>query len=257
MLMKKLYFTILSMLLVAVAPANAQVDYTPVNNGERTYSMYNMTRSIQKLQLDRAGSYEDFVLDATMKSQDYLDATELCTFHVDPSETVEMQVVINNNDNQWTHHYIYIDADANGFTAAIADDSDYEPAGDLVAYSVYNTSYYGGDGPNEGVNSAGERVTNLNVPYIPSFEAPAEPGLYRLRVKQDWCNIDPSGSASTFKSNGGQIIDIMLQVGDVTSVDVVVADAENVIYDLCGRRVDEITVAGIYIVNGKKVLFAE
>ena len=33
-----------------------------------------------------------------------------------------------------------------------------------------------------------------------------------------------------------------------------VENASNVIYDLTGRRVEEIAAPGIYIVNGKKVL---
>ena len=39
-----------------------------------------------------------------------------------------------------------------------------------------------------------------------------------------------------------------------TAIDAVAADADAVIYDLSGRRVKEITVKGIYIVNGKKVI---
>lgn len=36
--------------------------------------------------------------------------------------------------------------------------------------------------------------------------------------------------------------------------DVTVVDGNNEIYDMCGRKIKEITVAGIYIINGKKVL---
>lgn len=43
-------------------------------------------------------------------------------------------------------------------------------------------------------------------------------------------------------------------IEDVEVEDVEVEDVEQVIYDLTGRRVDNITNAGIYIVNGKKVL---
>ena len=53
----------------------------------------------------------------------------------------------------------------------------------------------------------------------------------------------------------GQIINVVF--GDektVTSIEnIAVENAENVIYDITGRRVNEITNAGIYIVNGKKV----
>ena len=53
----------------------------------------------------------------------------------------------------------------------------------------------------------------------------------------------------------GQIINVVF--GDenaVTSIEnVTVENGENVIYDITGRKVKEITNAGIYIVNGKKV----
>jgi hypothetical protein len=43
--------------------------------------------------------------------------------------------------------------------------------------------------------------------------------------------------------------------GNNASVDnIPVADGEQVIYDLLGRRVENITGAGIYIVNGRKVI---
>ena len=42
--------------------------------------------------------------------------------------------------------------------------------------------------------------------------------------------------------------------GESSIDDVVVENGEKVIYDLTGRRIDNITKAGIYIVNGKKVL---
>lgn len=52
------------------------------------------------------------------------------------------------------------------------------------------------------------------------------------------------------------IVDVVFGEEDkVTSIEnIAVENAENVIYDITGRRVNEITKAGIYIVNGKKVL---
>ena len=42
--------------------------------------------------------------------------------------------------------------------------------------------------------------------------------------------------------------------GEETSINEITTDTEKVIYDLTGRCIDEITEAGIYIVNGKKTL---
>ena len=53
-----------------------------------------------------------------------------------------------------------------------------------------------------------------------------------------------------------QVINVVFgDENSVTSIsNIAVENAENVIYDITGRRVNEITEAGIYIVNGKKVL---
>ena len=53
---------------------------------------------------------------------------------------------------------------------------------------------------------------------------------------------------------GGTFVFEVKEVEDATAIDAVAADADAVIYDLSGRRVKEITVKGIYIVNGKKVI---
>jgi predicted urease superfamily metal-dependent hydrolase len=79
-----------------------------------------------------------------------------------------------------------------------------------------------------------------------------------MRVKQDWCNIDPAGDADgkfdDFKNNGGQIIDVILEVVEATGIENVEADTVKAIYDITGRKIENITKGGIYIVNGKKVL---
>jgi hypothetical protein len=62
-------------------------------------------------------------------------------------------------------------------------------------------------------------------------------------------------------ANGGQIVDFMIEVVDPDApadIDEVEAEEEvspvfEGIYDLQGRKLDEITKTGIYIVNGKKV----
>ena len=47
----------------------------------------------------------------------------------------------------------------------------------------------------------------------------------------------------------------VVMVVDNTGIDEITSDSEkSIIYDLTGRRIDEITAPGIYIVNGKKIL---
>ena len=73
----------------------------------------------------------------------------------------------------------------------------------------------------------------------------------KMDAEKLYCTIDIDMSAIL-----GQVINVVF--GDenaVTSIsNIAVENAENVIYDITGRRVNEITEAGIYIVNGKKVL---
>ena len=153
---------------------------------------------------------------------------------------------------------MFIDKDGDGFTASIAEGSSWAPAGDLVAYSFYNND---SSSDENGWNSVGQSISgnNRNKPSIPAFTVPAEAGVYRMRFKQDWCNIDPQGDADgkfgDFKQNGGQIIDLYLTVTDDTGVEEVLGENNEVkgIYDLQGRKVENPT-KGIYVVNGKKVM---
>ena len=154
---------------------------------------------------------------------------------------------------------MFIDFDGDGFTASIAEGSDWAPAEDLVAYSFYNNN---SSSDESGWNSVGAVITgnNRSTPAIPAFKAPETEGTYRMRVKQDWCNIDPAGDADgkfgDFKANGGQIIDLTLVVIYPIGIESVESENVNVkgIFDLQGRKIEQITAPGLYIVNGKKVL---
>ena len=173
-----------------------------------------------------------------------------------PGETLSLEI---ETEGSWVNHYVYIDFDADGFTASIETGSNWQVAEDLVAYSFYNN---GGYSDESGWNSEGEIVSgdNRSKPALPSFVVPTQPGIYRLRIKQDWCSIDPAGDSDSnfggiFSNYGGQIIDVMLNVTDSTGIESVETESGAlVIYDLQGRRLNEITTSGIYIVNGKKVL---
>ena len=65
-----------------------------------------------------------------------------------------------------------------------------------------------------------------------------------------YCNIDIDMTA-----NLGQVINVKFGKEDLSGIEnITMENSANVIYDLTGRKVDAITTAGIYIVNGKKVL---
>ena len=224
------------------------VDYTPTYTGAKTRTGRNIiTVSIND------NSYE---LTTDEQTSCYVDATETVPFKVVAGATVKANV---EYQGEWMHHSVYIDFDGDGFTSAIEEGSEWKPAGDLVAYSFYNNN---GSSDEYGYNSVGTYMSGMDrhMPEMPEFVAPATPGIYRMRFVQDWCSIDPNGDSDgkfgDFMDNGGQIVDVMLEVveGTTDGIEEVETEAEKVIYDLTGRRILEITKSGIYVVNGKKVI---
>ncbi len=225
-----------------------EVDYTPTYTG----NVERYDRNVTAVTLN--DNRFDLLTDA--QSMCYVDATETVTFTVVAGSTLKAAV---EHKGEWLHHSVYIDFEGDGFTSGLEEGSEWKPAGDLVAYSFYNN---GGEGDGYGWNSVGQSITgdNRNNPEIPEFTAPIEPGLYRIRFVQDWCSIDPMGDADgkfgDFMGNGGQIIDVMLEVTVADGISEVNGENGNVktIYDLTGRKIENITTPGIYIVNGRKVL---
>ena len=228
------------------------VDYTPTNNGRRT----NTGRVIRGITLTAASGENSYTLTADEQTQDYTDATAVALFKVNVGEEL---TITFDKAGEWIHQFVFIDFDGDGFTASIAEGSEWAPAEDLVAYSFYNND---SSSDASGWNSVGTSITgnDRNKPAVPAFNAPETAGTYRMRVKQDWCNIDPAGDADgkfgDFKANGGQIIDVTLEVIDPTGIESVESENVNVkgIFDLQGRKIEQITAPGLYIVNGKKVL---
>ena len=234
-----------------------EVDYTPAFTGTKTKT----DRWINGISLSSTMHANDkLVVDNSemLCYNDYYDAVEM---KVLAGETVTASLEVGDNSaaSLWMNAYVYIDTDADGFTASIAGGSNHAPAGDLVSYSFYNN---GGNSDESGWNSVGGSLRGdaRSTVTLPSFTVPTAPGVYRVRVKLDWCNIDPNGDQDdkfgNFMSNGGQIVDFKLVVTDATDIEEVETENEDVetIYDLRGRRIQEITGPGIYIVNGRKVL---
>ena len=227
--------------------------YEPRNVGNKTRTDRNINSISLSSAFHGASSYE---LTAADKGLDYVNlvkSEEPVYFVVAPGETVTPSV---DAAGSWVHFFVFVDKEGDGFTAGVDADG-YTPTGDLVAYSFYNNDSASDE---LGWNSIGQSISgdNRNKPTIPAFTAPEEAGVYRLRFKQDWCNIDPQGDADgkfgDFKQNGGQIIDLLLTVTDNTGIENVKGENGKVngIYDLQGRKLERISAPGIYIVNGKK-----
>ena len=228
--------------------------YEPRNIGNKTRNDRNINSVSLSSDFHGASSY---ALTAADKGLDYVNLASVAEpvyFVVAPGETVTATV---DAAGSWVHFYVFIDKEGDGFTAGVAEDG-YTPTGDLVAYSFYNNN---SSSDESGWNSIGNVITgnNRNKPSIPAFTAPEELGTYRMRIKQDWCSIDPQGDADgkfgDFKQNGGVIVDVLLAVSNTTGIEEVKTEngAVKAIYDLQGRKVVNPT-SGIYIVNGKKTV---
>ena len=227
--------------------------YEPRNVGNKTRNDRNINSITLSSDFHGASSY---ALTATDKGLDYVNmatAAEPVYFVAAPGETVTATV---DAAGSWVHFFVFIDKEGDGFTASIANGSNYAPAGDLVAYSFYNND---SSSDESGWNSVGDVITgnNRNKPSIPAFAVPEEAGTYRMRFKQDWCSIDPQGDADgkfgDFKANGGAIVDVLLVVTNSTGIEEVKVENAEGIYDLTGRKLEQISAPGVYIVNGKKV----
>lgn len=231
------------------------VDYTPNHTGEKTRT----ERLLNGVTMVSSYTWEanTLTIDNTtpMAYSEYVDSVSMIAA---PGDVVSMTV---DATGSWMNAFVYIDTDADGFTASIAEGSEWQPAGDLVAYSFYNNGNTDSDAT--GWNSVGDVVTgnDRSTIVLPDFAVPATEGTYRVRVKYDWCNIDPAGSTDsywggTFMSHGAQIVDFLLKVETVPTGIENVTEGTVVegIYDLSGRRIDTVSAPGIYIVNGKKTL---
>ena len=129
---------------------------------------------------------------------------------------------------EWMHGYVYIDLDNNKQFSFNADGAD-QTGTEVVSYSYYKDK-----------NSKGEAVaSSCNVNPMPAFTAPTTPGIYRIRFKVDWDNIDAGGSVLTTNhilSNGGGIWDATLEV---VAAEPEVTEVSNKTYESNLRILDE------------------
>ncbi len=111
----------------------------------------------------------------------------------------------------WMAGYAYIDLDNNGLFDVEYDDNGVIDAKELMAYSLYKKK-----------DSAGNAVPGEPSLTPPSFVIPADtkPGIYRMRYKADWDNVDPggnNGSTNNITTNGGVIVDTRINIHAATA----------------------------------------
>ena len=100
----------------------------------------------------------------------------------------------------------YLDKDDNGKFDVDYTNSGVTNARDLVSYSYYKDK-----------NSAGKSASGDCGVGLPSFKIDDDmkPGIYRMRYKVDWDNVDPGGSTATgnlITGNGGALIDVLVNI---------------------------------------------
>lgn len=132
----------------------------------------------------------------------YFNKTENI-FLAKPGETVTPTI---DWKGEWMHGYAYLDKDDNGKFDVDYTNSGVTNARDLVSYSYYKNK-----------NSAGKSASGDCGVGLPSFKIDNDmkPGIYRMRYKVDWDNVDPGGSTATdnlITGNGGALIDVLVNI---------------------------------------------
>lgn len=142
-------------------------------------------------------------------------------FTVKAGDEVQPQIGFNG---AWMDGYVYVDfANDGAFNVNLGDNYSLLEGNDLVSFSWLAPN---NDDGVVGKNSKGEDVPKGNhvangAITPPSFTIPAGTpiGFYRMRYKTDWNYADAGGDASSIVGNGGNIIDIRLNVhGDEVNI---------------------------------------
>lgn len=193
---------------------------------ENTYASSRYIRSVsltsdngQKQQYPSSNSY------SALTTKLYLDATSSAIFEVNAGESYTPDI---DYSTDWMHAYAYIDYNRDGeFSHKMnANGHAVDNESELVCFSAYSTDYTGGatgnwyDSNGKSLGNMAQGNYSCNTTTMPSFTVPAnlQSGLYRMRLKIDWCSLDAGGNDGSdgtnnaIWSNGGGIIDIMLNV---------------------------------------------
>lgn len=170
----------------------------PINFEENTAHTRGDDRYVKNIKL---GSQSVAINQNTDKKL-YFNKTENI-FLAKPGETVTPTI---DWKGEWMHGYAYLDKDDNGKFDVDYTNSGVTNARDLVSYSYYKDK-----------NSAGSRASGDCGVTLPSFKIDNDmkPGIYRMRYKVDWDNVDPGGSTATgnlITNNGGALIDVLVNI---------------------------------------------
>ena len=170
----------------------------PINYEESTAHTRGDARYVKNVKL---GS-QSVAINQNSDKKLYFNKTENI-FLAKPGETVTPTI---DWKGEWMHGYAYLDKDDNGKFDVDYTNSGVTNARDLVSYSYYKNK-----------NSAGKSASGDCGVGLPSFKIDNDmkPGIYRMRYKVDWDNVDPGGSTATdnlITGNGGALIDVLVNI---------------------------------------------
>ena len=207
--MKKNSPLVLLLCLATMAPIGGLAQTTglyPINYDE-SQPITNTSRYTNAVTLSSGDGQQSVAVDQLSERLLYIKRLDDCLF-AKPGETVKagFSSVMN-----WMCGYAYIDLNNNGLFDLEYDDNGIVDKNELMTYSLYKTK------DSDGKTVSGEPALNP-----PSFVIPAgtKPGIYRMRYKVDWDNVDPggnNGATNKITTNGGVIVDTRINIHAATA----------------------------------------
>lgn len=209
--MSKIHVSLTALLLAGIAmPGFAQDDY-PLNFDKDAVSEKS-GNYLNSISLSGSRSAGQSIAVGSRAPQTIYRPLPEKSFKAIPGETLTPTFSFTGN---WMNGYVYIDYGRDGaFTADLNSDYTIPEGSDLATYSYIETVEN-----QSGFNSRGEAVSGnaRNVLNPPAFTLPVglPHGIYRMRYKVDWGNVDAGGRMTATNSiiaNGGQIVDVSLNI---------------------------------------------
>ena len=235
------------------------VNFVKTRENPRAYDHY-----IRSVRLTASNGvkqqYPSSTSDVALTTNLYLDATSAAVFDVVAGGTYTPYI---DYKTDWMHAYAYVDYDRDGvFENAIGTNGHSLVNGsELVAYSAFSTDYTGGatgnwyNSANTYLGNMAQGNYNCNTMTMPSFTIPSDlqSGLYRMRFKVDWCNLDAGGNdgsdgtSNEIWSNGGGIVDVLLNVTGVNEVPISASSYRNgTIWNNAGTQITSTPLVATY-----------
>ena len=207
--MKKKTPIVFSLCLAALATTAVHAQTSglyPVNYDE-TQCISHSSRYTSTVSLNSGDGQQSVAVNQGLNGLLYIQRLDDC-FFAQPGETVTASLA---GAMSWMASYVYIDLDNNGLFDVDYDDSGITDAKELLTYSLYKNK-----------DSEGNTVSGEPSLTPPSFTIPAgtKAGIYRMRYKVDWDNVDPggnNGSSNKITTNGGVIVDTRINIHGTTA----------------------------------------